>query len=286
MDLRERRVREPGAALVRAIRRGDVAALRIGRQEVRVAVAAGREHHGMRGVRGDRPRDQIARDDPDGAAVVDDEIEHLVPREHRDLAGTDLALQRRVDAEQELLAGLAAGVERPRDLRAAEAPVRQGPAVLAREWHAHRGALIDDIDGDLGEAVDVGLARAEVAALHGVVEQPVHRVAVVLVVLRGVDPALRGDRVRAARRVLEAEAGDVVAELGEGRGGGTAGQAGPDDDHLVLALVRGVDELHLEASVRPLLLDGAAGDPWVELQHQPTPFRRIRPTSTAVGGIM
>ena len=103
--------------------------------------------------------------------------------------------------------------------------------------------------------MDVRLARAEVAAFDGVVEQAVNRVAVVLVVLRGVDAALRGDRVRAARRVLEAEARDVVAELGERRGGGAAGEAAADDDHLVLALVRRVDELHLELRVRPLLFD-------------------------------
>ena len=133
--------------------------------------------------------------------------------------------ERRVDAEQQLLAGLAARVERARHLRAAEAAVRERAAVLARERDAHRGALIDDVDRDLGEPMDVRLARAEVAALDGVVEQAVNRVAVVLVVLRGVDAALRGDRVRAARRVLEAEARDVVAELGERRGGGATGEA-------------------------------------------------------------
>ena len=72
-------------------------------------------------------------------------------------------------------------------------------AVLAREGHALRDALVDDVDADLREAVDVGFARAEVAALDRVVEQAVDAVAVVLVVLRGVDAALRGDGVRAAR---------------------------------------------------------------------------------------
>jgi hypothetical protein len=49
---------------------------------------------------------------------------------------------------------------------------------------------------DLAEPVHVGLAGAEVAALDRVVEQPVDRVAVVAVVLGGVDAALRRDRVR------------------------------------------------------------------------------------------
>ena len=110
----------------------------------------------------------------------------------------DLPLERLVGAEEQLLAGLAAGVERARHLRAAERAVGQQAAVLARERHALRDALVDDVDADLRQAVDVGLAGAEIAALHRVVEQPEDAVAVVLVVLRGVDAALRGDGVRAA----------------------------------------------------------------------------------------
>ena len=132
----------------------------------------------------------------------------------------DLLLQRLVRAEQQLLPGLPARVERARDLRAAERAVGQQAAVLARERHALRHALVDDVDADLRQPVDVRLARAEVAALDRVVEQAVDAVAVVLVVLGGVDAALRRDAVRAPRRILEAEALDVVAELAQRRGGG------------------------------------------------------------------
>ena len=114
-------------------------------------------------------------------------------------AGADLPLQRLVGAEQQLLAGLAAGVERARHLRAAEGAVVQVAAVFAREGHALRHALVDDVDADLGQAIDVGFARAEIAALHGVVEEAVDAVAVVVIILGGVDAALRGDGVRAAR---------------------------------------------------------------------------------------
>ena len=107
-------------------------------------------------------------------------------------------------------------------------------------WATHWSMMLTD---DLGEPVDVGLARAEVAALDRVVEQPVDAVAVVLVVLGGVDAALRGDRVRAARAVLEAEGLDVVAQLGQGRGGRRAGQAGADDDHRDLRLFAGLTSL-------------------------------------------
>ena len=59
------------------------------------------------------------------------------------------------------------------------------------------------LHADLGEPIDVRLAGAEVAALDRVVEEPVDAVAVVLVVLGGVDAALGGDAVGAARAVLD-----------------------------------------------------------------------------------
>jgi hypothetical protein len=79
--------------------------------------------------------------------------------------------QRLVRAEEQLLPRLAARVERARDLRAAERAVVQQAAVLAREGHALRDALVDDVHRHLREPVDVRLARAEVAALDRVVEE-------------------------------------------------------------------------------------------------------------------
>jgi hypothetical protein len=143
---------------------------------------------------------------PARPAVDDDDVEHLVPLYISTVPRPDLPLERLVGAEQQLLAGLAAGVERAGDLGAAEGAVVEQAAVLAGEGHALGDALVDDVrPTDLGEAVDVGLAGAEVAALDRVVEQAVHAVAVVLVVLGGVDAALGGDRVRPARGVVEGE---------------------------------------------------------------------------------
>ena len=130
------------------------------------------------------------------------------------VAEADLAGELLVGAEQQLLAGLAPGVERAAHLGAAEAAVVEQAAVLAGERHALGHHLVDDVDAHLGEAVDVGLAGAEVAALDRVVEEAVDGVAVALVVLGRVDAALRGDRVGTARRVVEGERVDLVAELG------------------------------------------------------------------------
>ena len=99
---------------------------------------------------------------------------------------------------QKLLARLSARIEGSGNLRAAERPVRQRSAVFARERHTLSDALVDDVDADLRQAIDVGFARAKVAALYRVVEQPVDAVAVILIVLGGVDSALCGDAVSAS----------------------------------------------------------------------------------------
>ena len=247
---------------MRTPRGGDVGAHRVGGQVEHVAVAAGGEHDDVGEVGLDLAGDHVAGDDAAGLAVRDDQLEHLVAGEHRHRAGGDLALEGLVGADQQLLAGLAAGVEGARDLDAAEGAVVEQAAVLAGERDALRDALVDDVGADLGQAVDVGLARAVVAALDGVVEEAVDGVAVLLVVLRGVDAALRGDRVRAARGVLVAERLDVVAGLAERGGRRGAGQAGADDDDRELAAVGRVDEAGLELAVLPAVRDRARRAPW------------------------
>ena len=96
-------------------------------------------------------------------------------------------------------------------------------------------------------------------ALDGVVEEPVDRVAVALVVLGGVDAALRRDGVRATRGVLVAEGLHDVAGLAQGRGGRGSCEAGADDDDREAAPVRGVGDAGLELAGVPPLVDRAAG---------------------------
>ena len=57
--------------------------------------------------------------------------------------------------------------------------------------------LVDDIVAYLSQAVDIGLAGTVVTTLHGVIEQTIDRVAVVLIVLCCVDTALCSDGVSA-----------------------------------------------------------------------------------------
>ena len=65
-------------------------------------------------------RNEIARDDPFRLSVDNDEVEHLVAIEHLHAPERDLPLQCLEGAQEKLLSGLPARVERPRDLHAAE----------------------------------------------------------------------------------------------------------------------------------------------------------------------
>ena len=96
----------------------------------------------------DLARHEVAHDDALRMAVDDDEVEHLGLVVHLDRAEMNLAFQRLVRSEQKLLARLAARVKRARHLRAAERTVREQPAVFAREGHALRDALVDDLRAD------------------------------------------------------------------------------------------------------------------------------------------
>ncbi len=111
------------------------------------------------------------------------------------------------------------GVERARHLYSTERSVVEQTTVFPGKRHALGGALVDDLVADFGEPIDVGFARAIIAAFDRVVEQPEDAVAVVVVVLGGVDPSLGGDAVGPPRAVVVGEDLHVVAQLPEGGSG-------------------------------------------------------------------
>ena len=108
---------------------------------------------------------------------------------------------------------------------------------------------------DLREPVDVGFAGAEIAAFYGVVEETINAVAVILIVLRGIDSALRGDGVGAPGRILKTEALNVVTKLRESRGRRSAGKPRTDDKNVEFALVGRIDQLQFKLRPFPGGLD-------------------------------
>ena len=193
VDLGEARVGEERPLAMRPPDRCCVAVHGVCREEVDVRVATGGQDDGMGRMAGDLARHQVAHHDPSRPFVLGHELEHFGSAEHLDPALGYLAFERLVGREQQLLAGLAAGVEGASHLSASEGAVVEQAAVLPGIRRTLGNGLVDDLVRHLGQPIHVGLAGAEVAALHGVVEQAEDAVVVVRVVLGRVDPALGSD---------------------------------------------------------------------------------------------
>ncbi len=136
---------------------------------------------------------------------------------------------------------------------------------------------------DFREAINVRFARAKIATLDRVVEKPVNAVAVVLVIFRGVDPALGGDAVRAARAVLVTERLHLVALLRQGRGGRATGQSGADDDDLEVAAIVRRDQLGIVLMPPPLFRQRPMRNFGIERADHEWVRNFTQPSRTATG---
>src|SRR5205823_2907304 len=259
VNLREARIREQRPAFVRTPDCRRIAPFGVCGKIEDVAVTAGGKNHRIAEVHAQLAIVEASRDDSARLPVNYDQVEHFRARIHLHGAQPDLPLQGLIGAEQKLLPGLAARVKGPGNLRSAERAIVQQSAVLSGERHALRHALVDDVYAYLRQAVNVGFARAKVPAFHRVVKQPVYTVAVVVIVLCGVDASLRSDGMRATRRILEAKTMDVVTEFSQASRRGAASKSSSNNDDVVFALVGRVDQLQAELMRFPGPFDGPAG---------------------------
>ena len=140
---------------------------------------------------------QVLGNDAACATVDDNDILHLGTSVELHATAVDLFHQRRVSAEQQLLAGLTLGIECTADLHTTERAVGEHATILTCERHALCDALVDDVCTDLSQTIDVGLTCAVVTTFDRIVEQTVDAVTIVLVVLCGIDTTLSRDRVSA-----------------------------------------------------------------------------------------
>ena len=229
MDLDELPVRVASALLIGLARGGAGVDDAVRRAAEDDAAPARREAHGVPGERAHRRRLHVlSHDAAADALVVGDEREEVPPLElayhalARDplspivldvdrLPAPDLLVER----IEELLAG-----RRPRERRAvkersAEAAKVEQPLGRAVEGHAHAVEHEDDARRGVAHGLDRRLVREEVAAVDGLFEVHLRRVALALGVDAGVDAALRTDRVRSLDRDEREEVdGDALfAEL-------------------------------------------------------------------------
>ncbi len=117
MDLRIARIAEIGPAPVATPRCGNVRVFGVRREVEYVGIAARAEQHRIARMPFDLARDEVTNDDAARPAVDDDQVEHFAAGKHLDLTGADLPAHGLIGAEKQLLAGLTARIERPRNLR-------------------------------------------------------------------------------------------------------------------------------------------------------------------------
>ena len=260
-------VGEEGSLAVAGDGGGAVATHGIGGEEVGVSVTAGTDNDGMGSETLNLSGHKVACDDSACTAVDDDHVEHLITGIELYGAGVHLAHQRAVCSEQELLSGLTLGIEGTAHLRTAERTVGEHAAVFACEGHTLCHTLVDNVGADLCQTVNVGLTGTVVTTLHGVVEEAVNAVAIVLIVLGSIDTSLSGDGVCTTGRVLDAEVLYLEAHFAERSGSGGSGQTGADDDDVEFTLVLGVHKLLVCLIVGPFFSNGTFRYAGIESCH-------------------
>ena len=233
---------------------------RVGREVVDVGVATARQQHRMGRMGFEGTGEQMAADDAPGNPLHRDQLEHVPPGEELHLACGHLAHQGLVGPIEQLLAGLTAGVKGAAHQGAAKVAVGQGAAVLPGEGHTLRHALVDDAATDFGEAVAAGLPGPKVAALERVGKEPLDAVAIVGVILRGVDAALGCHRMGPAGTVVEGDQLHPVALLRQGGRRRGPGQATAHHQHLELALPQRADQRQAIAGAAPGIGDRTRGN--------------------------
>ncbi len=227
----------------------------VGGEVENIDVAAGCKTDSIGSIAFHRTGYQVTHRDAAGNTVNNNEVKHFATIVHLDRTKLDLTRKSRVGTQQKLLPGLSTSEEGTGNLCTTEGAVIKITGIVPTKRNTLRHALVDDVVGHLGQTPDVCLTGAEVATLDGIVEQTVDRIAVIRIVLGSIDAALRCDGVGATRAVLIAERLHVVAKFAKGSSSGATGQAGADNNHVVLTFICGIDQLQVEAVLVPGLFN-------------------------------
>src|SRR5690606_33365371 len=137
---------------------------------------------------------------------------------------------------EQLLSGLALGIEGPGHQDPSKGTVVQQPAVFPGKGNPLGHTLVDDVPGYLGQAVYVGFPGSVIPSFDGVVEQPVVAVPVPLIVLCGIDSPLGCYGMRPTGGILIAEGLYIIAQFGQCGRGGTSGKSGPHHNDIDVSL--------------------------------------------------
>jgi hypothetical protein len=167
--------------------RCNVRVLGIGRQIVDIAVAAGTEQHRLTGVAFKLTGNQIADHYAPSLALYHHQVQHFSPGIYLQATGLHHPHHGAVGSQQELLPGLPLGVEGTSHLGPAKGPIIQQTAVLPGKGYPLGHTVVNNGVANFRQSMDIGLPGAVVSPLEGVVEQPPDAIAIVGIVLAGVN---------------------------------------------------------------------------------------------------
>lgn len=120
MNLCESRIGKVGSLAIALYSHRAVRCHGIGREEIYIAITAGSYNNGMGRVALQLTGNKITHDNTAGTTIDDYKVEHFITGFQHNVALLYLTAQRRVCAQQKLLARLTFGIESTRYLRTAE----------------------------------------------------------------------------------------------------------------------------------------------------------------------
>ena len=155
MNLRVTRVREERSTLVGPPCGRHIARHCVGREEECVSVTASCEYNCVSGVRRQFARHEIADHDACGASLNHHDVNEFTAVEETDTSLADLASELLISTEQQLLTGLATGIEGAAHLSPTERTVVEHAAVFTSERDTLSNHLVDDVDRHFSQTVHV-----------------------------------------------------------------------------------------------------------------------------------
>ena len=223
-----------------------------GGAEIGAAVTAGGQDHQLGAEAVHRAVVELQRRHAGAGAVLHDQVQREIFDEELDLAAHRLAVEGVQDGVAGAVGGGAGALHRALAEiagHAAEGPLIDAAVLGAAERHAPVLKLVDGLGRLAHQIFDGVLVAQPVRPLDGVVHVPAP---VVLghVAQRGVDAALRRDRVRARREELR-DARGLEAGLGAAHGGAEARAARTDHDGVVVVVDDLVRLVFLRTRTRP-----------------------------------
>ena len=159
------------------------------------------------------PSNEVTGDNPARTPIHHHDVHHLAARinGHRPLS--HLPVKRTIRPEQTLLPRNPLRIKGSRNLHTTKRTVLDESTVIARKGYSHCRKVVDHVVTHLRSAVNIRLARTEVAPLEHIVKETIHAVVIVLIVLCRIRPPLRCYRMRPSRGILKTKYLDVVPQL-------------------------------------------------------------------------